>query len=186
MEKVGFRGHSCTYVTSPVTLWLLPDNFPIYLRAKRYFLASESDLSRIRQASTIVHFRHPERIVRNRPLRLVDSNVADVILRTCRRDTHTSFQFREGRVTSGSRTGARNSAELVTLYEMKWTLNEKLHSSARKARPSRLVRTGATGVHSRGRFKYNSNVAAPAWHRDIAHVRASASPPSTRLITTRL
>lgn len=60
---------------------------------------------------------------------------------TWRRDTHThthtlcfSFEKEELRVDLAR---ARNSAELVTLYEMKWTLNEKLHSSARKARPLR-------------------------------------------------
>lgn len=51
---------------------------------------------------------------------------------TSRYTLRFSFEKEELRVDLAR---ARNSAELVTLYEMKWTLNEKLHSSARKARP---------------------------------------------------
>lgn len=154
-------------VASPVTSRSPPDDSPIYLRVKRYLLASGSDLSRESRRSCIFVIRKESWEI----ARFVDSNAANIGYIAAR---HTQFASRRKSYGSGSRTGARNSAELVTLYEMKWTLNEKLHSSARKARPSRLTRGFIRAVG----FKYNSNVAGAA----LSHTHASASP-TARLVT---
>lgn len=153
-------GHSCawshlllllTNATSGQTLRFISEF--IFTRIWKWFI---SRAVRSRRSCIFVIRKELWEIVRS--VWLVDSNVVDVISQYI----YTSFQFREGRVTSGSRTGARNSAELVTLYEMKWTLNEKLHSSARKVRSSRLART--EGLFARS-FKYNSNVVGIVYTR---------------------